>query len=41
MLAHEETNTAMFTKFQANLLSKALKQTKAGLQSSRTLFYSF
>ena len=33
-----KTNTAMFTKYWANFLSKALKQTKAGPRSSGTTF---
>ena len=32
------TNTAMFTKYKAIFLSTALKQTKAGPQSSGTPF---
>ena len=33
-----KTNTAMFTKYEANFLSKAPKQTKAGPRSSGTPF---
>ena len=33
-----KTNTAMFTKYWANFLSKTLKQTKAGPRSSGTTF---
>ena len=33
-----KTNTAMFTKYKANFLSIALKQTKAGPQSLGTPF---
>ena len=33
-----ETNTVMFTKCQAECLSNALKQTKAGPRSSGPLF---
>ena len=39
ILAHEEDQyTVMFTKYQANFLSNALKQTKAGPRSSGTPF---
>ena len=37
-LAHEKTNTAMFTKYWDIFLSKALKQTKAGPRSSGNPF---
>ena len=33
-----KTNTAMFTKYKANFLSKALTQSKAGHRSSGTPF---
>ena len=33
-----KTNTASFTKYKANILSKALKQAKAGPRSSGTPF---